>query len=362
VPLYFLIFNNYGIFISTLRQNQTELNNQITPTCPPAQTSKPVTINPATKEPITTNSGAKKNYTLEENFNEFIFIQEYYCKKIYKQATIANMNTKAVNIALLEKTLNIPMYLYASGDIVSSSIHASGSWDLNKLVMMINNLEDYRLRNKLERKEVIFVDIGTNIGWFSIFAAHLGFTVVSFEPMQANEIILRNNICVYKEMNGGINKNWIYVNLGLGEAKRTCKMMSGNINEGDGITICNNEAVPGDYKIRSEIDIDRIDVLMPLDKFEPPLKIGLVKIDVENHERYVFDGGEVFFNKYDQRMVVEFLNMPGLDPKYHANNVIVFEKLKEWKYMLSTAGFGGTKINDMSASQRGEGFDAFVWR
>jgi 2-polyprenyl-3-methyl-5-hydroxy-6-metoxy-1,4-benzoquinol methylase len=40
--------------------------------------------------------------------------------------------------------------------------------------------------SNLEREEVFFVDIGANVGWFTINAAAMGYSVIAFEPTTSN--------------------------------------------------------------------------------------------------------------------------------------------------------------------------------
>jgi FkbM family methyltransferase len=367
VPLYYLIFNFFNVkYFSTTNTTLplctpnpiTQIPNTIPPITP--LTNTPVT--PLTNTPITPQTNQSDKKTLDEHFDHYHFLQDYYCKKYYKYSAMPNMNSKTVEINVLGAKFTFPMHLYSSGDIVSSHIHNYGGWDNGKSAQMVERIEKYRLHHKLERNQVIFVDIGANIGWFSSIMAHIGFRVISFEPMVENEIIIRNNICNFKSINGKDNKNWIFVNKGLGENKQNCKTISLGNNYGNGNTICNDSyVIPNGYFVRSEIELDRIDNVFPLDIFDPPLNIGLVKIDVENHERYVLNGGPKFFNSPNVKsMVMEFLNAADLKDNF-ANNLYVYDKLVEWGWQLSIDNFEGKPVERFRPDYH-PFIDALVWK
>ena len=47
----------------------------------------------------------------------------------------------------------------------------------------------------VSQESAVFLDIGANIGWYSLLFAASGFGVKSFEPMRAHEQLLRRSIC-----------------------------------------------------------------------------------------------------------------------------------------------------------------------
>ncbi|KAJ3212241.1 hypothetical protein HK099_007769 [Clydaea vesicula] len=118
-----------------------------------------------------------------------------------------------------------------------------------------------------------FLDIGSNIGWFSMILAKHGFEVISFEASKSNGLLFR----------------------GLSDKEKKCYLISDDQNLGDGIIKCykqNQENfAPSGYKIREHIDLVRLDDYVQQDIF-------LLKIDVEGFEPYVLDGATLLFKHY----------------------------------------------------------------
>lgn len=127
------------------------------------------------------------------------------------------------------------MYIYKVGDIVSNDILWKGAWDINKVEQIEAGMNKYRMHNNLTTSQTVFLDVGANIGWFSLVIAALGYSVVAVEPMQANVRMLRSSLCENeKVLRGSVT----LLPLGLGERPAKCISMSTADNQGDGVTSC----------------------------------------------------------------------------------------------------------------------------
>lgn len=49
--------------------------------------------------------------------------------------------------------------------------------------------------HKLRPKDVWFVDVGANVGVYTLFVAAYGFNVLAFEPLHVNVMALRHSLC-----------------------------------------------------------------------------------------------------------------------------------------------------------------------
>ncbi len=182
-------------------------------------------------------------------------------------------------------------------------------------------------------RDIIFLDIGSNIGWFSLLAASLNFSVVAIEPLQMNAQLFRRSICLNSAKNF-IDKIY-FLQTGLAESRQICHMYSHSRNQGDGHVLCKETKIIGEkskiiqklieatsnpsvgvstsesstssspagseqkfspfareYRIRQTIELLTLDeILLPFIQREKK-RVGLVKIDVEGFEFHVMKGAK----------------------------------------------------------------------
>eukprot|EP01012_Entosiphon_sulcatum_P009811 TRINITY_DN15630_c0_g1_i2.p1 TRINITY_DN15630_c0_g1~~TRINITY_DN15630_c0_g1_i2.p1 ORF type:complete len:199 (-),score=30.94 TRINITY_DN15630_c0_g1_i2:416-991(-) len=113
-------------------------------------------------------------------------------------------------------------------DIVSTEIISTGMWDVVKTRAIEKVLSN--------SSAALFVDVGANIGWFSLFAASLGRQVIAIEPMFANVQLLNASLC----LNPTLQQHIILHNIAAGASTKNCHLLSDSDNFGDGWVDCNS--------------------------------------------------------------------------------------------------------------------------
>ncbi|PNH12353.1 hypothetical protein TSOC_000719, partial [Tetrabaena socialis] len=112
----------------------------------------------------------------------------------------------------------------------------------------------------------LFVDVGANVGWFSVNVAARGYRVAAFEGMATNVALVRASVCA----SPGLSDRLRLYAFGLGATDDTCYLFSDVNNRGDGITLCGvaSEAeaaakVRRGYALRGRLPIHRLDAVLP---------------------------------------------------------------------------------------------------
>lgn len=151
----------------------------------------------------------------------------------------------------------------------------------------------------------VFLDVGANVGYYSLLFAQAGWSVIAVEPMTQNRQALEATLC----LNPALKPLVTVVSAAMGterDAKQgTCTVRSHDATHaGDGVLECGRAAVPcgktdGDANVLCE------DVLMKtmdavLAELRPP-SVDVVRVDVEGSECGVFEGGASLFKKYHPR-------------------------------------------------------------
>jgi len=179
------------------------------------------------------------------------------------------------------------MAVYNSADIVSNSICSTGTWELQ-----LHDVTDLGEPGHA-------LDIGANVGFYSLVLAAAGWNVTSFEPMHTNIELIEASMCANPDLAQRITLN----KFGLGAKDDHCNIISGDDNLGDGVSVCGDAAkkpVQAGYHKRATIDIRRLDDVLAQEQVD---HINFVKMDVEGFECQVMAGGQSLLSKYRPRTI-----------------------------------------------------------
>lgn len=135
-----------------------------------------------------------------------------------------------------------------------------------------------------------FVDVGANIGTYSVTMAKKGLQVYSFEPIRSNFDVLERNIS-----DNGSKESVIAYNLALGDKARTAEIIYNPREHGEGSLV---QDIPGGVK--EEVNVKKLDDL----SIKPRNKC-FMKIDVEGFEYQVLLGAENFIRRYKPSIIIE---------------------------------------------------------
>jgi FkbM family methyltransferase len=238
------------------------------------------------------------------------------------------------------------MAVYASGDIVSTTIARSQQWEPHVTAAL---LADALLTESDVSQRTDVVDVGANVGWFSFAAAANGLTVAAFEPFRQNVNLMKLTAC----LNPSIAPRVRLHALGLGNETRTCYLMSEtSINLGDGHTVCqpphNVSALPAGYQIIGETAVRLLDDILD------QTKVTVFKMDTEGYELYVLKGATTLFSSPRAPRVLFMEFFPRLMRDRNSDPVEALVFLRRHGYTCDKIPAGA----DLEAYTRSLGMDA----
>lgn len=238
---------------------------------------------------------------------------------------------------------NVKTYVYqhqeGRSDIVSDILLRGMPWEKKETAQILKAMARSPVTSAFDPP--LFVDIGANLGWFSLNVAAAGYQVIAIEALPDNLLMLRNSACA-----NDFRDNLNVVPLGLGNANTTCYMFAGTTNMGDGTMLCGYtsteealRAVPKTdfktvgwrYVLRGVTKIRRLDELI----FQP---IKVLKMDVEGFEPKVLQGAKKLLENQMIANVIMEVNGVMLG----RNETLIFEMLSMWLdygYRVSMKGF-----------------------
>ncbi|KAL7530144.1 hypothetical protein ACHAXR_003334 [Thalassiosira sp. AJA248-18] len=143
---------------------------------------------------------------------------------------------------------------------------------------------------KNEGKESIMLDVGSNIGWFSLVAAAHGATkVYAFEPNLQNTI----RFCESLSLNGWLARDFVIpVSKGVGKVEETRELYAVDKNNPGTFTF-----QKGGGDVVGKMEITTLDVFAESHGwFDSKPSIGFFKLDVERFECEVIEGAKRLLN------------------------------------------------------------------
>jgi len=177
-----------------------------------------------------------------------------------------------------------------SEDIVSVVISNSNQWEPYDSKKLINALNYYSLLKNIANDNIYVLDIGANIGWYTLFLGKFGYKVLSFEPSDVNMYILRKNFCLNQDLNITLIRKGLYTE------EKQCDFYISRGNIGDGLVFCDkNSTIPYHLIKNGKAYLTRLSNYID---FLSTKNLALIKIDVEGCEGKAIESGIELFSKY----------------------------------------------------------------
>ena len=239
-----------------------------------------------------------------------------FCKnqKKYIKNNIENQITIA-NVSLISNVYN--MYVYSSNDYVSQEILTCFSWESDETTNLLNALVFYSAIYNLKPHEVYFLDIGANIGWYSLFIANNGYNVLSFEPSEIHNYIFKKNYCLNDEVNITI------INKGLYDDEKKCNYYTKEENKAYGTVFCEeNKNITKNLNESGQVILTKLSNYM---QFLLNNKLAVMKIKIDGSEGKAIEGGIKLITKYHIPFIFLEFNPKGLEQ--HGTDPIKFLKM-----------------------------------
>ena len=279
----------------------------------------------------------KEKYKTE--LNDFCNNQDkYFNKKIENQLTIAN-------ISLLSNVYK--MYVYSSNDYVSLEISTCLSWESDESNNLLNALFFYSSIYDLKPHEIYFLDIGANIGWYSLFLAKNGYNVLSFEPSEINNYIFKKNYCFDRDLNITI------INKGLYNDEKKCNYYTKEENKGFGTVFCDeNKNITKNLNKSGQVTLTKLSNYIP---FLLSKNLALIKIKIDGSEGKAIEGGIKLITKHHIPFIFLEFNPEGLE-QHGTNPIKLLKMFLRYGYKFPNNNFFDSEflsINDIMEKTNG---------
>jgi len=213
----------------------------------------------------------------------------------------------------INSRLNPYPVIYAYTDKTKLIIQRSMTGATGNLYCGLHEFTDMGFVLHFLRKDDLFIDIGANIGSYTVLAGgHIGANVISIEPAPQTFAHLQRNIAINQ-----MNNNVRAYNIALGSEK-------GELSFTTSLDTMNHVATATDTDT-IQVPVDALDTI--LEKEADPV---LLKIDVEGFETHVLSGASNTLSRNKLKAIIIELN--GSGEKYGYDERKLHERLLENGY------------------------------
>lgn len=209
------------------------------------------------------------------------------------------------------------MAVLAAKDTVSESILANGYWEIRSPAQL-SELAG-RPRTALAPNGT-FLDIGANLGFYSLLFAQHGYSVLAVEPMLMNRRAIETSLCLNPQLRRRVTL--VPTALAASASAGPCVVRADDRSAGNGVLFCGGDegtcARPVSRKGRNadaqnaahmtlceEVPIQTLDALLARMAPMLPLPLVAAKLDIEGAECNVLAGGASIFSSYRAAFVQE---------------------------------------------------------
>jgi len=222
---------------------------------------------------------------------------------VLKTSTKTEYDCVPHGMRAVDSASGFKMVVLGDDDIVSKSFADKGFWEISDPSQMV----PLQMRDKVSLPaKGTLLDIGANIGDYTMLFASQGYNVIAVEPMTRNRAAMQATLCLNPEFKKRVTIVGAALVAPDEVAGKRCVIRSTNyeINIGNGFLTCGAEA---DVKPceASDTNCENVPVKTlstALDELKVK-SIDVVKMDVENYECHVFAGGASLFTKYHPKLL-----------------------------------------------------------
>ena len=224
-------------------------------------------------------------------------IQNHFCDNI-RNSFNKTMENKIFlyNVSLNDTAFD--MFLYKSNDYFSYQIQLNQSYDSIATMYILNALRYYADKHDYENDDILIIDIGSNVGWYTTFFGVFKYTVLAFEPSPENYYIFKKNFCRNNKDFFGPLSTITIVNQALYPIETFCDYYKDKNNSRKNIILCDKDKeknLDKDY-----INIGRIKSIKLSDFI--PLIYGkrktLLILDLESEGEKAIESGKDLISIY----------------------------------------------------------------
>ncbi len=245
--------------------------------------------------------------------------------EVYDVLTSPDINAVCVVMGSVKPTTHICCYNISEDTIVSGSLRSrSHSWELNSLLMI--------QREMRKDPNMAFIDLGANLGVFSLVVANMGHKVIAVEPLTKTIRLLAKSIRI-----GKLTDNIVLLKNAISDKRQIGTIMIDRTNKGGSLVV--DRETCSQSTVCEHIKLIYMDDLLPFITFNK----AILKMDIEKQEHCAIQYAARLFDKvHIPYIIMEWVFMKSL---YHIPRSQDHLKVERAIHFLFQRGYIVTVLN-----------------
>lgn len=243
----------------------------------------------------------------KHDLNYYQIIQNNFCddfRNVFKK--VLENRIMLYNISLNNKSFD--MFIYKNFYYKDSLFLSNNSFEIKKTLNMLDCLKYYADKHDYEEDDILIINYGVNIGWYTTIFSNFHYSILSFEPLDENYYLLKKNFCRNNKNFENKESTVTLINKALYPNVTICDFYKDNKSYKNNLILCDKskeQKLDTNYKKTNKIETSKLSDFIPL----MAKRITLLIFDLQFEGEMAIESGKELITKYHIPFIFIEVNM-----------------------------------------------------